>query len=96
MVLGWLMFSIANLGPFTPGFPNHPNHPTQSNYPIHPDQPDTPSTPTSPSTPTTQSTPTTFFTAAGLYQTDFYLLEIGIVQMNGLDIALITKIRILD
>ena len=81
MILGWLMFSIANLGPFTPGFPNHPIHPTQSNYPIHPDQPDT---------------PTTFFTAAGLYQTEFYLLEIGIVQMNGLDIALITKIRILD
>ena len=39
MVLGWLMFSIANLGPFTPGFPNHPNHPTQSIYPIHPYQP---------------------------------------------------------
>ena len=76
MILGWLMFSIANLGPFTPGFPNHPNHPTQSNYPMHPDQPDT------------QSTPNTFFTAAGLYQTEFYLLEIGIVQMNGLDIAL--------
>ena len=90
MVLGCLMFSIANLGPFTPGFPNHPNHPTQSNYPMHPDQPDTPSTPT------TQSTPNTFFTAAGLYQTEFYLLEIGIVQMNGLDIALITIIRILN
>ena len=48
MVLGWLMFSIANLGPFTPGFPNHPNHPTKSNYPIHPYQPDTPSPSTKP------------------------------------------------
>ena len=88
MILGWLMFSIANLGPFTPGFPNHPNHPTNSNYPIPLNQ--------TTSTPTTQYNPTTFFTAAGLYQKEFYLLEIGIVQMNGLDIALITIIRILN
>ena len=97
MVLGWLMFSIANLGPFTPGFPNHPNHPTKSNYPIHPYQPDTPSPSTKPHPlrpPNTTQPP--FFTAAGLYQKEFYLLEIGIVQMNGLDIALITIIRILN
>ena len=65
-----------------------PHTPQPAWHPIHPDQ--------TTSTPTTQSTLTTFFTAAGLYQTEFYLLEIGIVQMNGLDIALITIIRILN